>query len=71
MELRQSSAELRTKIKGILKGYLEVVDGILNEGKEKGLFQPLDVRLARQMIFGTIDEIVTTGVMNERKYDLV
>ncbi len=31
----------------------------------------LDVRLARQMIFGTIDEMVTTWVMNEQKYDLV
>ncbi|MEH7388406.1 TetR/AcrR family transcriptional regulator C-terminal domain-containing protein, partial [Bacillus sp. JJ1521] len=34
-------------------------------------FNPnLDVRLARQMIFGSIDETATTWVMNEQKYDL-
>ncbi|MBY6274141.1 MAG: TetR family transcriptional regulator, partial [Bacillaceae bacterium] len=33
--------------------------------------QGLDIRLARQMIFGTIDETVTTWVMNDHKYDLV
>lgn len=30
----------------------------------------LDVRLARQMIFGTMDETATTWVMNDQKYDL-
>ena len=37
-----------------------------------GEFNPtMDVRLARQMVFGTIDEIMTTWVMNEYKYDLI
>lgn len=72
LELRQSNKELRLKINDVLKGYLLVVDKILTEGKENGEFsQNLDVRLARQMIFGTIDETVTTWVMNEEKYDLV
>lgn len=72
LELRQSSKELRLKINDILKGYLQVIDKILIEGIETGEFpSSLDVRLARQMIFGTIDETVTTWVMNEEKYDLV
>jgi TetR/AcrR family transcriptional regulator, fatty acid metabolism regulator protein len=72
LELRQSNKELRLRINEVLKGYLKVVDRILIEGIEKGEFrQDLDVRLARQMIFGTIDETVTTWVMNEQKYDLV
>lgn len=33
--------------------------------------QTMDVRLARQMVFGTIDEITTTWVMNEYRYDLL
>jgi TetR/AcrR family transcriptional regulator, fatty acid metabolism regulator protein len=71
LELRQSNKELRLRINEVLKGYLKVVDRILMEGIEKGEFrQDLDVRLARQMIFGTIDETVTTWVMNEQKYDL-
>ncbi|WP_461200148.1 TetR/AcrR family transcriptional regulator [Anoxybacillus sp. TBDG-1] len=72
LELRQSNKSLRLKINEILKGYLKVVDRIVQEGIDKGEFRSdLDVRLARQMIFGTIDEMVTTWVMNEQKYDLV
>jgi TetR/AcrR family fatty acid metabolism transcriptional regulator len=71
LELRQTNKELRLKINEILKGYLQVIDNIVIEGIEKGEFsKELDVRLARQMIFGTIDEMATTWVMNEEKYDL-
>lgn len=71
IELRQSNKELRLRINDVLKGYLSVIDKILIEGKETGEFsKDLDVRLARQMIFGTIDETVTSWVMNEERYDL-
>ncbi|MBU8570422.1 MULTISPECIES: fatty acid metabolism transcriptional regulator FadR [Bacillus] len=71
LELRQSNLELRQKINEILKGYLNILDNILTEGIQSGeLKEGLDVRLARQMIFGTIDETVTTWVMNDQKYDL-
>ncbi|MBD8068906.1 TetR/AcrR family transcriptional regulator [Bacillus sp. PS06] len=72
LELRQSNKELRLRINEVLKEYLMIVDSIIKSGIESGEFsQDLDVRLARQMIFGTIDETVTTWVMNEQKYDLV
>ncbi|WP_078545221.1 TetR/AcrR family transcriptional regulator [Litchfieldia alkalitelluris] len=72
LELRQSNKELRQRINEVLKGYLIVVDEIIKTGIESGEFsKDIDVRLARQMIFGTIDETVTTWVMNEQKYDLV
>lgn len=72
LELRQANIELRIKLNDVLKGYLKVVDQILAEGIENGEFsKSLDTRLARQMIFGTIDETITTWVMNEQKYDLV
>lgn len=72
LELRQSNKELRLRINEVLKGYLRVVEQIVKEGMEAGEFRKdLDVRLARQMIFGTIDETVTTWVMNDQKYDLV
>ncbi|MDM5302772.1 fatty acid metabolism transcriptional regulator FadR [Bacillus subtilis] len=71
LELRQSNLELRQKINEILKGYLTILEGILTEGIQSGeLKNGLDVRLARQMIFGTIDETVTTWVMNDQKYDI-
>ena len=72
LELRQSNKELRQRINDILKGYLKVIERIVSEGKETGEFRSsLDVRLARQMIFGTIDETVTSWVMNEEKFDLI
>jgi TetR/AcrR family transcriptional regulator, fatty acid metabolism regulator protein len=72
LELRQSNKELRLKINEVLKKYLEVIDQILQTGIERGEFsQELDVRLTRQMIFGTLDEIVTNWVMSEHKYNLV
>lgn len=71
LELRQSNLELRLKINEVLKGYLMVVDEVLTVGKGTGEFrEDLDVRLARQMVFGTIDETITTWVMNDQKYDL-
>ncbi|MDP1417304.1 TetR/AcrR family transcriptional regulator [Peribacillus simplex] len=71
LELRQSNKELRLRINDVLRGYLNLIDQILIEGKENGEFLPdLNNLLARQMIFGTIDETVTTWVMNEQKYSL-
>ena len=72
LELRQSTKEVRLKINAILKEYLKLLDEILIEGMLSGEFnQTMDVRLARQMVFGTIDEITTTWVMNEYRYDLL
>ena len=71
LELRQSNKELRLRINEVLKSYFQVVDDIIHTGIKTGEFRvDLDVRLARQMIFGTIDETVTTWVMNEQKYEL-
>lgn len=72
LELRQSNKEVRLKINAILKEYLKLLDEILIEGMLSGEFnQTMDIRLARQMVFGTIDEITTTWVMNEYRYDLL
>lgn len=72
LELRQSNLALRLRINTVLKSYLVLLDTILKEGIATGEFdKDMDIRLARQMIFGTIDETTTTWVMNEYKYDLV
>ena len=72
LELRQSNHELRIKINGVLREYLLLLDKILVTGVETGEFdKDMDIRLARQMVFGTMDETITTWVMNDHKYDLV
>jgi TetR/AcrR family transcriptional regulator, fatty acid metabolism regulator protein len=72
LELRQSGKKLRLRINEVLKDYLDLLDIILVEGIENGeLSSTLDVRLGRQMVFGTIDETITSWVMNDQKYDLM
>ena len=72
LELRQSGKKLRFRINEVLKEYLDLLDIILKNGIEKGeIDETMDVRLARQMVFGTIDETITSWVMNEQKYDLM
>ncbi len=72
LELRQSNKELRLRINEVLKEYLTLLDAILKEGILNGaLDEALDIRLARQMVFGTIDETITSWVMNDQKYDLM
>ncbi|ASN05057.1 TetR/AcrR family transcriptional regulator [Virgibacillus necropolis] len=72
LELRQSNPELRMKINKVLKPYLAEIDHIIQEGIDKKDFRgDLNVPLVRQMIFGTLDEVVTNWVMNEQRYDLL
>lgn len=72
LELRQSNKDLRLKINSVLREYLHLLDQILIEGMLSGEFnQTMDVRLARQMVFGTIDETITSWVMNDYRYDLM
>lgn len=72
LELRQSNKDLRFQINEVLKEYLTLLDTILKEGIDQGEFEKgIDIRLARQMVFGTIDETITSWVMNDQKYDLL
>ncbi|WP_342505357.1 TetR/AcrR family transcriptional regulator [Sporosarcina sp. FSL K6-2383] len=72
LELRQSNKELRFRINEVLREYLMLLDAILKEGIENGVLNAeLDIRLARQMVFGTIDETITSWVMNDQKYELM
>src|SRR5690554_1730800 len=71
LELRQSNKDLRTKINSVLRDYLDLIDSVLTEGIEKGFFpKNLELRIARQIIFGSIDEVATNWVMKEHKYPL-
>lgn len=71
LELRQSSSALRQRINEVLKDYLWLIESIIIRGKEKEAFSPhLNEKLARQMIFGTLDEVTTNWVMKDCKYDL-
>lgn len=72
LELRQSKQELRKEINKVLKSYLDVIDSIIYQGiEEKEIRDDINPRLIRQMIFGTLDETVTTWVMKSQRYSLL
>lgn len=71
LELRQSQAILRRKISVILEPYLTLIEGIVSQGIETGEFRKqLDPKIARQMIFGTMDQVVTSWVMGDMSSSL-
>jgi len=72
IELRHSNIEIRKEIRQSLKAYQQLIEELIENGRLQGTFRRnLDVRIVRQMIFGTLDETVTTWVMKNMKYDLM
>jgi TetR/AcrR family fatty acid metabolism transcriptional regulator len=71
IELRQPIKDLRVKVRRHLKNYFTLIEGVIGEGKSKGVFnKDLDVYLAREMYFGTLDEIVSTWIFKGLSWDL-
>ncbi len=72
IELRQSNPEVRKGIGIILKQYFNLIDNVIERGIVAGIFyRTIDVKVARKMIFGTLDESVTSWIMNGMKYDIL
>ena len=72
IELRQIDPKINQGISGPLKSYFNVIEEVIRLGQQEGLVsQDLDVRLARKVVFGAIDEVVTCWVMTTKKYELV
>lgn len=71
IELRQSSIELRKAIGEVVKTYIELIEKVLRQGIDAGLFHAdLDVKLTRLLVFGAMDEVVTSWLISGRKYTL-
>ena len=63
VELRQPDQMLREATGEILRRYFQLIEEVVEEGQANGTFNPrLNKYLVRQMIFGTLDEIVTSWV---------
>ncbi|MBI5575150.1 MAG: TetR/AcrR family transcriptional regulator [Deltaproteobacteria bacterium] len=71
VELRQSNKFMKEYVPVKFLEYLDVISGILEDGKREGIFRPdLNVTLARRAIFGALDEISLAYVLSrKRKYD--
>ncbi|BCJ86729.1 hypothetical protein skT53_17140 [Effusibacillus dendaii] len=71
IHLRQADQAMRRQIGDIIRPYYQLIDHIIQDGIDKGIFRPtIDHRIARRMIFGTMDETITAWVLTGAKYDL-
>jgi TetR/AcrR family fatty acid metabolism transcriptional regulator len=71
IELRQSSLELRKAIGEVVKTYIKLIEDVLAQGIAAGEFRAdLDVKLTRLLVFGAMDEVVTSWLIAGRKYSL-
>ena len=67
VELRRPDPILREAMGEVLRRYFQLIEQLVEEGQADGSFNPdLDKRLVRRMIFGTLDEIVTSWVWRRR-----
>lgn len=72
VHVRQANPGVRDQVAEMMRPYHRTIDRILTLGVEQGVFRPgLDIRVARRMIFGTIDETVNAWIFTGAKYDLV
>lgn len=71
IEMRQADISVQKEITQIMKGYFQVIDEIILEGQEAGVFRRgVDPRQIRNLIFGTLDQTVTAWVMSGFGFDL-
>lgn len=68
IELRQSNKFMKEYVPVKFLEYLDVISGILEEGKRDGTFRhDLNVKMARRAIFGALDEISLAHVLSRRR----
>jgi TetR/AcrR family fatty acid metabolism transcriptional regulator len=71
IELRQISMELRKTIGLSVRPYFQLIEQILQRGIDEGSFRAdLNIKLTRRLIFGGIDEVVSSWLLSGRKYPL-
>jgi len=71
IELRQSNIELRRAIGATVKPYIKLIELILEKGVQEGTFRgDLDLKLTRSLLFGAMDEVVTSWLVSGQKYSL-
>ncbi len=72
LELRQSIRLTTEYFKVEHKDYLDLMGEIIKEGINEGLFRKdLNVSIVKRVIFGAVDEVITTWVVSSKDYDLL
>ncbi len=71
IELRQIDQTINEGISQPLLNYFKVIEEVIAEGQKEGLYRSdLNIRTARKVIFGAVDEVVTCWAMSRKSYNL-
>lgn len=71
VHLRQVDANIRRQIGEFMRPLYDMLDSIVDLGIAQGIFRSgINRRIARRMLFGTMDEVVSAWVLTGSKYEL-
>lgn len=70
IEIRQSDPKIREAISGPLKGYFQLIEEVLTQGVEKEEIILTDIKIGRQMFFGTLDATISDWVTSKKPRSL-
>lgn len=71
IELKQPNQEMRIKVRRHLKNYFDTIETVINDGINNGVFRKnLNTHLAKEMYFGTLDEVISTWIFSGYNWDL-
>ena len=71
LELRQPNQSLRAAISGPLREYFRLIEEVIQEGIDRQEVAPVNLRVARQVIFGTLDEATTDWLLARAERSLM
>ncbi|WP_407308619.1 TetR/AcrR family transcriptional regulator [Desulfosporosinus sp. SB140] len=70
IELRQSNPDIREAISGPLREYFHIIEQVLTEGVNQRVMILSDVKVGRQMFFGTLDAMISDWVISKKPRSL-
>ena len=71
IQLRQSSSKIRQGIAEPLRKLYRLIENFVEEGQKEGVIDAtLNANIARKVIFGSIDEVISCWVLSRRRYDV-
>ncbi|HBW37982.1 TetR/AcrR family transcriptional regulator [Desulfosporosinus sp. BICA1-9] len=70
IEIRQSDPKIREAISGPLREYFQLIEQVLAEGVERDEIALADIKIGRQMFFGTLDAAISDWVNSKKPRSL-
>jgi len=70
IEFRHNIVFMERLSKTRLADYFKIIEGVILEGQQKGLFKELNPRFCAKVLFGIIDEMVTSWLIANKNYKL-